>query len=840
MAVYNVSKIESWYNDFSSLRNKYINDNYKSYNNSYIKKCGNSSIIKMRNNLNSHYERIKKLYNGVNNYWRDYLNDVKNTDNRLAGKGGSIKVSSLLSKLESMPHLQEYNDTVVDKVIKTVSDTFYEYSSKIADFYKETCATIAVAVTSVISGGFRIGEGIMDGLIWCVGTVTSLLVGLFDKETSENIQKNIMNFISYDVVGEVNKEFYENTSIGKTINDYSSLKYDSKVANDIQNVSEKVFEVALATIVTVATGGTAAPIAASILLGTGFLYGAGQKAEEKYKESRDFYAEAGNIVISGLIKSIEFYSEGQMGAGALKAVRAVKSSGGVINFIKGIKTVLTNGDSKLFTKDILKQGIKTTFKDVDTYIDSAGAAFNNISYDENGFHIDWSGLAKETACNFALNSVFSIVGNIFEARMASGMKNIEIGLKSPDINSNSFQSITFSNAKSPNVNSNSFQSIAFSPVKSINQTNFQNMVDQDLKELTDDYNYLLSLRDNGTLKKLIRQGQRFDGRTGVKLTDVDSALKKYEKRIYGLADLVVKDDLVMTSRQRILYDALNDSIEKLNKQFGANYGPDIGIRNVMAYANRRVGLDYIPMEYRNVIKDYSYDELHEYFLFKNKIEICNEFSKNGKMTDNYTKTFSKYVDANKIEETKNVNIFLTEKAFDIFSPLPRAMGFNNGKNSYMNIKYADDIIKSVISHENIHQMSSNRGISGIHINEVHRGINETFTEYLNSLCLKSDYPSCNCCAYQPMVDRLKLLVRKGVFTDDDIMSAYFNNDISQIKNKVNQLANSNRYYDKFVMAFKNAHDNQIYTDLDKCCSDLGYWNSKKNITNKFFRYFRLI
>ena len=306
MAVYNVSKIESWYNDFSSLRNKYINDNYKSYNNSYIKKCGNSSIIKMRNNLNSHYERIKKLYNGVNNYWRDYLNDVKNTDNRLAGKGGSIKVSSLLSKLESMPHLQEYNDTVVDKVIKTVSDTFYEYSSKIADFYKETCATIAVAVTSVISGGFRIGEGITDGLIWCVGTVTSLLVGLFDKETSENIQKNIMNFISYDVVGKVNKEFYENTSIGKTINDYSSLKYDSKVANDIQNVSEKVFEVALATIVTVATGGTAAPIAASILLGTGFLYGAGQKAEEKYKESRDFYAEAGNIVISGLIKSIEF------------------------------------------------------------------------------------------------------------------------------------------------------------------------------------------------------------------------------------------------------------------------------------------------------------------------------------------------------------------------------------------------------------------------------------------------------------------------------------------------------------------------------------------------------
>ena len=158
----------------------------------------------------------------------------------------------------------------------------------------------------------------------------------------------------------------------------------------------------------------------------------------------------------------------------------------------------------------------------------------------------------------------------------------------------------------------------------------------------------------------------------------------------------------------------------------------------------------------------------------------------------------------------------------------------------MNIKYADDILKANISHENIHQMSSNRGISGIRMDEVHCGINETFTEYLNSLCLKSDYPSYNYCAYQPMVDRLRLLVQKGVFTDDDIMSAYFNNDISPIKNKVNQLAGSNSYYDKFVMAFKNAHDNQKYIDLDNCCSDLGYWNSKKNITNKFFRYFRLI
>lgn len=66
----------------------------------------------------------------------------------------------------------------------------------------------------------------------------------------------------------------------------------------------------------------------------------------------------------------------------LKAMETIKSTGGVTSFFKNIKTVISNGEGNLFTKDLLKGGIKATFKDVDTYIDLVGAVVNNITYDK--------------------------------------------------------------------------------------------------------------------------------------------------------------------------------------------------------------------------------------------------------------------------------------------------------------------------------------------------------------------------------------------------------------------------------------------------------------------------
>ncbi len=1090
MGTYNVSKIEGWLEDFTSAKNKFNNTYYSDYKNSYIRSCSDSAVIRMRNKLNQHYDRIIRINNRIKNVWDDFLYDLKAVDNRLAGGKGSTNDSTVASKLSKLPSLKEYKADLkvrinsASAVVGTVDAIGWSEDKTLEENLQNSLeilgSTAAVTATSVVSGIFGLAEDLVDGVL-LLGTqaVTGVATLFGEEEWAESAQNTMMDVISFDAVGEANKAFYENTSVGREINENSLIKYDSEIAQGIQDASTKLAEFAAATALTVATGGVAAPVAILIVGGTGYLIGSGDKAQESFsEEDRDFWEDSKETTIAGGIKAVEFYSEGKMGAGMVQAAGAIQSAGGVTNFLKNMRTALSNGKSSLFTRESLKNGFRATLKDADTYIDSIGAALNNITYDsENGLQVNWEGLVQETACNFALNSVFGFVGNSFETRMTNGMESLGLNAKSPDVNTSGMKNtiddvntnkamfsstsskpktdsniaslrkeydellskskeswfvqakeardngwawnlneinevdnmvrrmeelegslgvkntsipesqiydysqakkeadilaeeirekpipgfekidtnsqeyksaihamysnpspsgkqvlsnsdnivkqvdnikvaysteylgnqsydlgrqgsdnyvktirngndfyinsktftiddmksinknsrfkktivyitddtdpnIIFQQAKKPkNVvvrvgdfeyfsdgngirlnqwrNSVPVEPIKTPPVKSINQTNFEDSIERITWKLADNYNYLLSLKEDGTLKELIRQGQKFDAYTGVKLTDVDATLEKYAKRIDGLQDLVFKDDVVMTSRQKNLYDAMNGSIEKLNKQFGAKYGPDIGIRQVTAYVNGQVDLAYIPSEYRNIIKDYSYDELQEYLLLKRNIEICNDFSKNGKMIDNYTDTFSRFVDADKIAETKNVNILLSDKAFKMLSPNDNWMAFNNGSNSYMNLKYSQDIIKANMSHENIHQMSSNNGISGIHINEQHRGINETFTEYLNNFTLKSDYPKERYCGYQDMVDRLNFLVQKGIFTNDDIMSAYFNNDISPIKNKVNQLAGSNNYYDNFVAAFQNAHDNNQYNDLDMCCMDLDYWNSRK-------------
>lgn len=839
MGIYNVRKIENWLEDFTSEKNKFTNTYYDDYKNSYIRTCSDSTIKKMCSKLNQHYYKISKINSKISSTWNNYLEDLKAIDGRLAGNRGSVNDSIVASKLSKLPTLKEYSANLYTKinsasaVVGTAEKLGWSENKDFADNLSDSIEIIGssavVVATSVKSGMAGLEEDIVDGALW-LGTaaVTGTATLFGEEEWANNAQDTMMDVISYDVVGEANKALYEKTSLGRKINEKSILKYDSEVAQNIQSVSTKATEVAAATALTVATGGVAAPVAALIVGGTGFLVGAGDKAQEDFsKDNRNFWENSKEIAISGGIKAVEFYSEGQMGAGAINAVGAIKSAGGVKNLFSSIKTVLANGEGSLFTKDAFKNGIKATFKDPDTYMDSLGAAFDNITYDnENGIQIDWKGLAKETACNFAMNSVFGFVGNAFETRMTSGIKNLELestsGIK---IEKGFPEGYDFSQ-----------------PKKSVNQTNFEYSVDRKVYDLTDKYNYLRSLNTH----ELINKGQNFDANTGVKLTEVDELLKQYKKQIAELQDLVFKDDIVMTPRQRILYDTMNDYIEKLNKQFGSEYGADIGIRKVTAYANeyankkvlKEVGLiKYIPEDYRKIIKDYSYNELQEYLFLRNQIKICNDFSKNGKMTNNYTNIFSKYVDANRIAQTKDVNIFLTDKAFSLIDPFENstAMAFNDGFNSYMNFSpiYSPDIVKANISHENIHQMSYNNGIHGICFDESHIGINETFTEYLNMISLKTDYPKESYCAYQPMVNRLNLLVQKGVFTNDDIMKAYFNNDISSIKNKVNQLAGSSNYYDEFVAAFQNAHDNYQYDDLDRCCSHLDIWNSRKNRRRDF-------
>ena len=477
MGTYNVSKIEGWLKDFTSAKDKFTNTYYSDYKNSYIRSCNDSAVVKMRNKLNEHYARISRINSRVKNVWDDFLWDLKVIDNRLAGGKGSANDSSVGSKLAKLPSLKEYKANLsvrinsasavvgtVDKIGWSEDKNFWENLDNSMDVIESTAA---VTATSVISGIYGLAEDLVDGALWLSTAAVTGAATLFGaEEWANNAQNTMMDAISYDVVGEANKAFYENTNLGRTINERSIIKYDSEVAQSIQNASTKVTEFAAATALTIATGGAAAPVAVLIIGGTGFLIGAGDKAQENFQqEDRNFWEDSKEVAIAGAVKAVEFYSEGQMGAGALKAIGTIRSAGGVKNLFSNMKTVLSNGESSLFTKESLKNGLKATLKDADTYMDSIGAAFNNITYDnKNGIQVNWKGLAKETACNFALNSVFGFIGNAFETKMISGMEKMGIDVKSPDVNSNGMKNTieginpknveVSSNVKKANVNDN--------------------------------------------------------------------------------------------------------------------------------------------------------------------------------------------------------------------------------------------------------------------------------------------------------------------------------------------------------------------------------------------------
>ncbi len=213
------------------------------------------------------------------------------------------------------------------------------------DWLKETGATIAVGTTSIISGVLDVGEALLDGGAYLVSGALNL-VGLDDASTA------VKEFIATDLVSEANKAFYENTEIGRAINDASSLKYDSEAAQGIRDVSEKITVFAAATAATVLTGGAAAPF---VTAGLGFAYGVGEQAETTYQQGTDTtWKEETGILLNGVFEAVNWYAQGKMGKSGLDLAGAVNEYG-----FKQTGAALWNGAKSTFT-NIRSNGFMNT------------------------------------------------------------------------------------------------------------------------------------------------------------------------------------------------------------------------------------------------------------------------------------------------------------------------------------------------------------------------------------------------------------------------------------------------------------------------------------------------
>lgn len=287
------------------------------------------------------------------------------------------KVSDLENKIKT---IQKENGTYVNKWYEDIGESITKTGSQwkkgfisafkgeglgeLGEAVKQTAATGAVVYNSARSGVLKVGELVFDGVTGIVGSVAAGVTWLAHDSWSDNdVAGNVMDWtldeMRKDRVGNANKYFYENTKLGKWINENSNLKYDSAGAQSIQTATEFAGKVVLATAATVVSGGAAA---AAI----GAVYGIG-KAGEKYTQSVDrendedynYLKFLGKSAAGGLSGAAEFYGYGQMGA----------SIYGGIKSLSGAATSLTTNASKK-TATTFGKSFAKNFLEVDTFLDS--------------------------------------------------------------------------------------------------------------------------------------------------------------------------------------------------------------------------------------------------------------------------------------------------------------------------------------------------------------------------------------------------------------------------------------------------------------------------------------
>ena len=290
----------------------------------------------------------------------------------------------------------KYIDTLKDFKDNIANGEFEEAHDNI----KTLQATNAVVLGKVTSGILKIGEYVQDGVAMLETTGASVITlgidAVFGTNYTDDMWKSTMDYVAIDQVGNIEKGFYENTSLGKELNDESILKYNSKGAESIKNASKKVGEMVAATAVTVATGGTAAPLVAA---GIGFLEGTGQGGE-KYFSMID---ENGNYTnrnvkgiglsyLEGIQKGSEWYISGQVGSGIYNGVKSF------VNPASITKEVASRATGNTF-----KDAVVNTIKLPDMYVDFAAAtAKAGAGYITNG-EVNWK--------DYAFEMGFAVLGN---------------------------------------------------------------------------------------------------------------------------------------------------------------------------------------------------------------------------------------------------------------------------------------------------------------------------------------------------------------------------------------------------------------------------------------------
>lgn len=572
MAVYNVDKIDNWYNDFVSLKNKFNNTYYSEYKSSYIKSCSDSAVKRMCSSLNKHYSKIQRMYNNINTAWDSYLKDLKNTDIRLAGGKGGINASSVSSKLAKLPILKEYKRSLniriksVSSVVGTAKGIGWSEDRTIdqnLDYFKKRCsATICTAGSSLVEGVVKLAEDGVDLMVLAGAVKVSEYTRMIDLTNyivatvtgNENLKTNYTkqmwektrSFVSTDYTGQIFDSFYGNTTFGNWMKD-NAYGFDT-----VREVGAEIGEVTGVVLLSVVTGGSAA-----------VLYGSAKVAEHTEENWKDENTSTAAGLVKGTLQGIgdgAFFALGMKGDKTMKIAATKAVEKGSQQALK--KTAILTGKT-LFECgcSVAQDGsnilINSIFSDdIVKNQDGENVKLNSFS-DKLNYYYEQAGGKEGLMTSMATAGVLSFMSDTVDISKIGKNIDTNTAIKNADISANNMKN-TIEGINPKNIEA------SVNPMKS----------DINLDYLRKEYDDLINWKnsDEGLYSK--RLNEVYGDRSG------SSRYKKNMDRIAELeSTLGIKNTGVPESKIHVYYQDIEKSDFNRLRQILDEWGESRGYEN---------------------------------------------------------------------------------------------------------------------------------------------------------------------------------------------------------------------------------------------------------------------
>lgn len=587
MAVYNVEKISSWLDKFSNAKTAY-NKDYSKYKGTYIYTTTESTVNRIKQDLSKNYDRIQKIYKNIYNQWNNYLNDLKATDNYLAGAGssGAIKASSVSSRLSKLPKLKEYHAGAYEKLsavnaklgtIKTVGWTDGKtIDENLSNVMAKTGATISVAAVSVVEGVGIFAEGLVDCAALVaggVGTALNYTYGFFandldsSDELNELMWKDVRAFVSKEHVKTAFDSFYENNDTGK------SMKENAFGFDMVRSIGNEVGEVVGAVTVSALTGGVVNP---AVFYG---ISKAGNHVEENWQDENTS-TQAG--LVKGVFQGVGdgvFFAIGLKGDKVMKkaATEVVKKGGEQAlkkTAILSVKTLFESGCS--VAQDGSNILINALFSN-DTVKTQSGEIIRlNTFSDKLNYYYEQAGGKEGLITSMATAGVLSFMSDTVDISKIGKSIDTNTAIKNADISANNMKN-TIEGINPKNIEA------SVNPMKS----------DINLDYLRKEYDDLINWKnsDEGLYSKRLNEvyGDRYGNNSRYK-RNMDRIAELETKLFNNNSDQLIKNsnNTKIKEVDRTIESALNTKhgnlsspanvINKKNVVGGVEYGSDIATK----------------------------------------------------------------------------------------------------------------------------------------------------------------------------------------------------------------------------------------------------------------------